>query len=988
MTTRDGEAAVWPCEDVSSTTEAFSLAPTRPSVTPEPARGVMPSHVESLRAAPVAPTPLPRSSLRWFRPGDRIRHYELIRELGRGGMGTVFLARDTKLGRKVALKFLNQEPIDDPRRFVVEARATATCSHENIVVLYEADELDGHPYMVLEHLQGVTLAKLLGGRRLFPGRAVELIVPVVRALTCAHAQGIVHRDLKPDNVFVTDAGTVKVLDFGIAKVTRREERALERAGRPQGVRAPEPPAADVPVLDALEARHEEIDPFDAGAPALTQHGAILGSLAFMSPEQWGLANGIDHRSDIWAVGVTLFLMLAGRHPLNDLMKLAGVIPRLDVPMPSLESAAPEVPRALCAVVNRCLRKNREERFPDALALLRALEPFLPGRAARDLAVDESPYAGLAAFQESDAGRFFGRSAEIASFVSRARSLPVCAVVGPSGAGKSSFVRAGVIPALKASGEPWEVVVLRPGRNPIGAIVSALSPMLSTALSAVGDVEQERALFARLREEPGYAGAILRHRARRAGRNVLVFVDQLEELCTMVPDAAERRAFTACLSGMADDAASPTRVVVSLRSDFLDRVAEDGAFVAEIAKGLFFLGPPSVGGMRDALVQPAAMAGYRFENEDVVSDMIDHLRATPGGLPLLQFAALKLWETRDPARHLLTEASYRALGGIAGALAVHADSVLGELGPRGLTLARAVFTRLVTSERTRAIVSLDELRELAHDATDGAGLIDHLVQARLLVVQTGGGVTTVEIVHESLVGAWPTLRRWLDETGEDAAQLEQLRAAAKQWNARGRSADLLWRGDAVKDARRFRRRFQGELPELVAAYLDAVFTDATRAARRARALRWGAVAFLSLLVAASAVALVVIRRAQTEAFRQADAAHRAEGVARSAGAAAEARLHDVERKERERAQAAHRAEEASQELQEKNREVLAALEKAQSARRRARASQRGAEKSAVQARDAREEALRAAEDLEILLKRERDRVERLEALVGSPIETLE
>ncbi len=909
--------------------------------------------------------------------GSRVRHYELIRTLGRGGMGTVFLARDNKLGRRVAIKFLNAQTPDDARRFVLEARATARCSHENIVVLYEADEVQGQPYMVLEYLEGMTLTKLIKGRQLAPGRAVELVVPVVRALACAHAQGIVHRDLKPDNIFVTDAGTIKVLDFGIAKVLRGEGRAAEQAAPAAGAE-PSGPAVG-PGADTASS------PFEQAIADLTSQGAIVGSLPYMAPEQWGLPVPIDPRADLWAVGVILFRMLAGKHPLEGRTGPAlAITARRDVPMPGLKSVAPDVPQELCDVVDRCLKKYKEERYPDAPALLRALEPFLPGRFRRELKVDESPYAGLAPFQESDAGHFFGRTAEIAAFVGRVRERPLAAVVGPSGVGKSSFVRAGVVPALKGSGEAWEVVVLRPGRDPLGALASALAPMVSTSSSVASDLKEQRDLLKRLREEPGLAGAVLRSRARRAKRSLLVFVDQLEELYTLVADPRERRAFTACLAGVADDATSPTRVAVSLRSDFLDRVAEDPAFTAELAHGLFFLGPPSAEGMRDALVQPAQMAGYQFETPAIVESMLDHLRATQGALPLLQFAALRLWEARDPANKVLSAASYEAMGGIAGALASHADSVLSELSPPARALAKALLLRLVTPERTRAVVSLDELRELTRDAFEVGALVDRLVQARLLVAQTGGGAATAELVHESLVHSWPTLRRWLDESGEDAAFLEQLRAAAKQWQAKGRSADLLFRGETVEEAHRFRRRRGEDLPPLLSEYLDAVFAHESRAARRSRALTVGGLVFLSLLVAASAVALIVVRRAQSEAVRQAAAARKAEGLARDAEAAAEVRLDEVQRKERERAQAARQAEEAGAALQEKNREILDALGKAEAARRRAKASQAGAEENARLAQSAREEALHSARELEALLTRERDRVLRLQEQLGSPV----
>ncbi|MCG8422946.1 MAG: AAA family ATPase, partial [Proteobacteria bacterium] len=287
------------------------------------------------------------------------------------------------------------------------------------------------------------------------------------------------------------------------------------------------------------------------------------------------------------------------------------------------------------------------------------------------------------------------------------------------------------------------------------------------------------------------------------------------------------------------------------------------------------------------VQPAEMAGHQFESPAMVEHMLDHLEHVPGALPLLQFAASTLWHERDRERALLTDASYRALGGIAGALASHADATLRQFLSTDQPLIRATFLRLVTPERTRAIVSMSELHALGHGPHDVQraiqNIIDQLVRARLLVVQTQArsdavdvatGLSqqpagaTVEIVHESLLHTWPTLRRWLDETQEDAAFLDQLRQAAKNWQAKNFAPGLLWRGEAMEEARRFARRYRGELPQLQRAYLDAVFALATRAGRRKRAAVIGVITFLSLLVAAAGVALVMIREAQRDATESA------------------------------------------------------------------------------------------------------------------------
>ncbi|HEU4732794.1 MAG TPA: serine/threonine-protein kinase, partial [Kofleriaceae bacterium] len=784
-------------------------------------------------------------------PGVRINQYEMIKMIGEGGMGSVFLARDLRLGRRVAIKFLQSNQSELTQRFLVEARTTARCQHENIVVIYEVGEHNGAPYIVLEFLSGKPLTHLTeNGQRLPYTRAVEIMSSILRALQCAHDHGIVHRDLKPDNIFITESGTIKVLDFGIAKVL--QQSASGQVEKSAGaIRMPSP-------LELATGTNT----------SLTRAGTIMGTLKYMSPEQWGIGIEIDHLTDIWACGILLHRMICGRHPLHPLDGNQLVVTAmLELPMPSMAEAAPsDVPRELIQVVDRCLLKTKEQRWQSAAELLAALELFLPGRRTQTLQLDESPYAGLSSFQESDAGKFFGRNREVAAMVTRIRDRPMMAVVGSSGVGKSSFVRAGLVPALKRSGELWESLVVRPGRAPLDALAGIIAPMVATAANLADEVDEQKKLVDTLRREPGHLGHVLRLRARRDNRRLLLFVDQFEELYTQVPDPADRAAFTACLSAIADDATSPLRVVLSIRSDFLDRVAEDQEFLSELTQGLFFLGPPSREGLRDAITQPAEMAGFRFELPATVEDMLDHLETTPGALPLLQFAAAKLWENRDNARRLLTHASYSAMGGVAGALASHADRFVAELGAHKTPLVRALLLRLVTAERTRAIVPISELLELSREVGEIQRLIDQMVDARLLVVQTieGGKGSTVEIVHESLVQGWPTLRRWLDENQDDAALVDQLRIAARQWQQKSFDAGLLWRGEAASEAKKFRARYKGPLSDVERGFLEAVINHEVAQVRRRRAAVIGGFITLSAIVLAAMVALVIIQKSRAQA----------------------------------------------------------------------------------------------------------------------------
>ncbi len=915
--------------------------------------------------------------------GLKVNQYELIRELGRGGMGTVYLARDTKLGRKVAIKFLRTTSKSFTQRFLVEARATARCNHENIVVIYEVSEYDGLPYMVLEYLEGEPLASVfVEGRPLPVQRAVELMVPVLKALARAHEFNIVHRDLKPENIQFTGSGLVKVLDFGIAKLYEPDEKS------PGNVARTLPPINDLGELGTSK--------------GLTKSGALVGTVTYMAPEQWGVGT-VDVRADIWAVGVMLYEMVAGQNPLAKMspQQLMANAVQLGKPLPSVGDVVPELPSALETIIDRCLAKQPRDRYQSAAELLEELEPQLPGRYSRKLADDESPFPGLKAFQESDAGRFFGRSRDVLRSAARIRDTPLSCLAGASGVGKSSFVRAGLVPTLKRSGEAWEVFITRPGRQPLAGLASLLQPLTrSSTTDLVNAIEEQTKLQQRLRDEPGYLGTMLRSRARQKNGSVLLFVDQFEELYTLVGDEERRNAYVACLAGAADDAAAPVRVVVSMRSDFLDRAAENPQFMDDLTRGLLFLQAPDHQGLREALTLPVEMADHRFESEDMVEEMLGALAGTHGALPLLQFAAVKLWEARDRSKKLLTRQAYDAMGGIGGALASHANDVLADFGAPAQKLVRAIFQRLVTPESTRAIVDVQELLELAPDPGEVQRIIDRLVSARLLVVQSRSDEEgpAVEIVHESLISTWPTLRRWLDESQEDAAFLEQLRTATRQWTARGRPQGLLWRGEAMEEARRFRRRYKEPLPKQETEYLREVLELADRAVRFKRRLVAGTIAFLLVLVAAAAVALFWIRQAERDANRQADIARKQSDRARSeATAALRARSQALEAKAQisrqlellqkakrakhaalsqasaARAKAAtevKKAKTAKKLLNMSKKELQDALTKARLARTRAEAASRRALEAAAKVRKAAEAERKAKQKLQRLLAAQR------------------
>jgi hypothetical protein len=679
----------------------------------------------------------------------------------------------------------------------------------------------------------------------------------------------------------------------------------------------------------------------------------MGTLPYMSPEQ--LEGGdIDHRTDLWAVGIMLYEMVTGTHPVirqgASLQAALIDLASLELPVPSVGEHRPDL-GPLAGIIDRCLIKDQAYRTRDAHVLLQELEALSAGRRATVLGHDGNPFAGLAPFQEADADRFYGRASEVGAVLARLRHCPLIALAGPSGVGKSSLVRAGIIPQLKATGEGWDALILRPGRSPLAAL-SALFVELTRAAtdpaiaaSGVGGGEHvAEPAPADLRAAPGQLGATLRAWAHRKRRRLLVFVDQFEELFTLCADPDERAAFLACLDGVADDASSPLRVLLSIRSDFLDRLAGHRHLAAAIGHGLMLVPPLDRDGLRDALVRPVEAADCRYEDAALIDDMLAAVAAAPGSLPLLQFAAARLWTERDRDRRLLTRASYEAMGGIAGTLADHADHVLAAISGREQTLVRTIFERLVTPERTRAVVSLDELRELPGDPDEIERLVHRLVDARLLVIESRAVYDrVVEIVHESLIDRWPTLVGWLDENREDAAFLARLRTAATQWQASDHDEGVLWRDEPARRALAWLVCYRGELGRRERAYLDAVRTVSTRAERAKRLGRRRVVTAVvvvpMILLAVAGVALVRISRAEREASAQRDELRaQAEQLRKNRDA-----LHDKER--------------------EKNK----LLEEARAASEQAAAERDNARRRQQEAEAARDEAAAAATKAEEALK---------------------
>jgi serine/threonine protein kinase/Flp pilus assembly protein TadD len=325
-------------------------------------------------------------------PGQALLHYRLVEKIGAGGMGEVWRAVDTRLGREVAVKVVTDRLAQDPdalARFEREARAVAALSHPNVLALYDVGRENGVPYVVTELLRGATLRQRLAAGAMAPRAAVELVVQVAQGLAAAHARGLVHRDLKPENVFVADDGGVKILDFGLARFADR--------------------GAD--------------DPVDETTPTATHTtlaGTVMGSPGYMSPEQVR-GQPADARSDLFSLGAVLYETLSGRRAFDgpSLADTLGAV--LHAEPPRVQDAA------LDHILRKCLMKDREQRYDSARELIQALQAALGGTAV----VEDEPAIAVLPFVDMSQGKdqdYFceGMTEEIISALSVIPGLHVAA----------------------------------------------------------------------------------------------------------------------------------------------------------------------------------------------------------------------------------------------------------------------------------------------------------------------------------------------------------------------------------------------------------------------------------------------------------------------------------------------------------------------------------------------------------------------------------
>ena len=708
--------------------------------------------------------------------GQVVKSYEIKERIGAGGFGEVYRAIQPSVGREVAIKIILPEHANHPefvKRFETEAQLVARLEHPHIVPLYDYWRDPSGAYLVMRFLRGGSLRQSIDENGAWePRRVAQMLTQIGAALTFAHRNSVIHRDLKSDNILIDEEGNAYLTDFGIAK--------------------------------------------DLGGNEGLTRDNILGTPAYLSPEQIR-GETATPRSDVYALGIMIYESLIGAKPFTDHTPATLLFKQLNDPLPKVNEVRSELSAEIDDVLQRATAKNSDERYESAIDLARAFADAVRGTApgmpssggmtldislttAEEVAVEpKNPYKGLRSFQQADAEDFYGRDHLINDLLYRLSTdgdnWDFLAVVGPSGSGKSSAVKAGLIPRIQDGlldeTITWFTTDMVPGTHPLEELEAALLSIATNDVPGLLDQLRE--------DERGLVRAVRRILPDDESQFVL-FIDQFEEVFTIVEDEDARAHFLTSILNAAVDERSRIKIVITMRADFYDRPLLYAKFGELIRKRTELVLPLTDDELEQAIVGPAKRVGLVMER-GLVQAIISDVKTSPGALPLLQYALTELFERRE-GRSLTLDA-YRDIGGTTGALARRAEELFQSFDPEEQAATRQMFLRLVTlgdgAEDTRRRVMQTELLSLGKQAYAMRKVIDQFGKYRLLTFdhdpQTRS--STVEVAHEALIRQWGRVRDWLEDNREAVALQRRLTVAADEWEKSRRDASFLAQGSRLQ-----------------------------------------------------------------------------------------------------------------------------------------------------------------------------------------------
>ena len=475
--------------------------------------------------------------------------------------------------------------------------------------------------------------------------------------------------------------------------------------------------------------------------------------------------------------------------------------------------------------------ERHGRVDDLLAEAAAARPTLPWPISASVDIP-CPYLGLAAFREKDAALFFGREAFTQQMLEAVQQQSLVTVLGPSGSGKSSVVFAGLLPQLKEE-DGWLLLTMRPDVNPSQSLATTLLEVLEPNLSETDWLLERRKLSQTLENETLSLEEIVTHILQKVENadKLLLVVDQFEELYTLVPDPLTRRRFIDSLltAGKSASSGLPFKIVLTMRADFLGQALLHRPFADTLQESSLLLGPMSADELRQAIVEPARLAGTHFET-GLVGRILDDVGSESGNLPLLEFALTELWSWQTNEQQL-THVAYEQIERVQGALATYADDVYEALTPEEQASTQRIFVQLVQpglgTEDTRRLAMREEV------GTENWPLVQKLADERLLVTnQDSEGRETVELIHEALIQHWQKLQGWMETDRAFRIWQERMRVALNQWQASGQDDGALLRGVPLAEAEKWLEEREDEHSAQLNKQ-EHEFIDASQLAEAAR-----------------------------------------------------------------------------------------------------------------------------------------------------------